>query len=93
MGEKLERNNNFDISFATGDLFYAPGWQMMSDFKNKKISKGTFKKLYLNLMKIRFENPRMKWKIKKLLDQEQVFIVGKGELHHIWLKEFIKKGE
>lgn len=84
--------NRLDISFATGDLFYAPGWKMFCDYKNKKINEKVFKKLYLNLMKNRFNNSRMQWKIKSLLKKEEiVFCVDKNEIHHNWLKEIIKQ--
>lgn len=84
--------NRLDISFATGDLFYAPSWSMHCDYKNKKIDIKTFKKLYLNLMKNRFDNSRMRWKLTGLLKKKKiVFCVGENEIHHRWLENLIKK--
>lgn len=92
LNELYTLENVLDISFATGDSFYAPGWSMICDFKKRKIDEASFKKKYLSLMKIRFKNPRMGWKVKKFLEQEIIILcVSKGELHNVWLKEFIEK--
>lgn len=92
--DKLDYKGKYrlDISFATGDPFYCPGWQMFMDYKNKIINEKTFKRLYINLMKNRFNNPFMKWKIKGLLKKEKIVLcAGKNDVHQNWLEEIIKQ--
>lgn len=78
--------NRLDITVKTGLQMFAPTWEMVQDYKEKRIDKDQYTELYYAKMRNSFKTHRETW--EWLLDQKEVVLVcfcKNGDFCHRYL--------
>jgi uncharacterized protein YeaO (DUF488 family) len=76
-------SDRLDITVKSGDLDFAPTWDMVMGHKNRKLSDEKYISMYTELMNISFEKHRKKW--DWLLSQDRITLLcycKKGKFCH-----------
>jgi len=90
---QYEGMNRLDITVKTGLLMFAPTWEMVMDYKKKKITKEKYTELYYEKMRKSYKTYTDIW--RWLLRQDKVVLVcfcKRGEFcHRYLLKDMLVK--
>jgi len=66
-------NDRYDISVRTGDLDFAPTWEMVMGIKNHTMSEKEYTKYYLGILKISNRRAHNKW--VDILNRDEITFV------------------
>jgi uncharacterized protein YeaO (DUF488 family) len=70
---KYKGNDRLDITVRTGDLDFAPTWDMVMGHKNGTLSDEEYTERYMNILRVSFSNVHQKW--VDIMEMEEITLV------------------